>query len=209
MLSQILRQHFVGGFEAQTNECAERIENQGETWWSPDYCSVEKVVLHDTASACRMIQEYLRSRSPEEFLVGISYAHDDSFSGEDRSAYESDIELLKQVADGLKQIYGEHRILFDRYAKAGKLFNQNEARQASLNAYRSCKLNLILWNDRTRDNVNCRYEREAIFAGGARYIYLLPAGAPDLPDEKDFYLKLNKNSVQSIIQEVVKNLPQP
>ena len=190
-------------------ECAERIENQGETWWSPDYCSVEKVVLHDTASACRMIQEYLRSRSPEEFLVGISYAHDDSFSGEDRPAYASDIELLKQVADGLKQIYGEHRILFDRYAKAGKLFNQNEARQASLNAYRSCKLSLILWNDRTRDNVNCRYEREAIFAGGGRYIYLLPAGAPDLPDEKDFYLKLNKNSVQSIIQEVVKNLPQP
>ena len=75
------------------------------------------------------------------------------------------------------------------------------AKQHGLTAFTALQ-DTAFRNERTRDNVNCRFEREAIQSSGARYLYLLPAGAPDLPDDRDFGLALNQNSIQSIVQEV-------
>ena len=109
------------------------------------------------------------------------------------------------MVDQLKAIYGEHQILFDQFKKANRMFNKNQAREKSLEGYRTCKVYLILWNTLTIQNKNCIKEREAIFDhcknSTARYIYLVPAKAPEAP-EAEFGLQLNENRIQTIVNEV-------
>lgn len=177
----------------------------GECHWNPDFCGVTKIVLHDTNSAARAILDYRGTWKPGQFIIGISYAHEDSFNEQDRAIFRSDNILLKQVVDQLKLIYGEHQILYDQYHKANILFDNNLAREKSLDGYRTCKVCLILWNTLTMQNKNCEKEREAIFShckeSAARYIYLVPAKAPELP-ESEFGMQLNENRIQMIVNEV-------
>ena len=85
------------------------------------------------------------------------------------------------------------------------MFNENQAREKSLEGYRTCKVYLILWNAYTIYNKNCIKEREAIFSrcenSTARYFYLVPAKAPEAP-EAEFGLQLNENRIQTIVNEV-------
>ena len=185
---------------------AETLENQGECSWNANFCGVKQVLLHSTNDAAMAIRDYyLSAWDPTRFTIGVSYAHDDSVLPEERDLFYSDNALLKQVVDRLKGIYGEHQILFDQYKKANGLFYQNGAREESLDAYRTCKVFLILWNTLTKQNKNCIKEREAIFAhckeSGVRYFYLMPCGAPE-PPEKDFGLQLTPNSIGDIVSEV-------
>lgn len=183
------------------------IETQttSECCWKQDFCGIEQVILHDTNSAVKAISDYCDTWKPGQFTIGISYAHEDSFSEEERVKFHSDNILLKQVVDQLKLMYGEHQILFDQYKKANELFYRNKAREISLDAYSTCKVFLILWNTYTAQNENCKKERETIFKhckeSDARYIYLTPTGAPEVP-EQDFSLPLNENRIQSIVNEV-------
>lgn len=162
-------------------------------------------MLHDTNSAAKAILDYCGTWKPGQFTIGVSYAHEDTFEEKDRAIFRSDNILLKQVVDQLKLIYGEHQILFDQYRKASILFDENQAREKSLDGYRTCKVCLILWNTLTAQNKNCEKEREAIFnhckESTARYIYLIPAGAPEVP-ESEFGLALNENRIQTIVTEV-------
>lgn len=185
---------------------AERQEGQGECTWDPNFCGVDTVVIHNTESAAKAAIDYFRENwHPGHFSIGVSYAHEDSFLPEEREMFHSDNALLKQVVDRLKAEYGEHRILFDQYKKANDLFDRNEARAESLRAYSSCKVFLILWNTLTMQNENCQKEREKIFetcrATDARYFYLTPSHAPEVP-EKDFSMPLNQNAVMEIVQMV-------
>lgn len=191
------------------------IETQtaGECHWNQDFCAVDQIVLHDTNSAAKAILDYCDTWKPGQFTIGVSYAHEDSFDEQERSIYRSDNILLKQVVDQLKSIYGEHQILFDQFAKANRLFDDNQARERSLEGYRTCKVCLILWNTLTIQNKNCKKEREAIFNhckdSTARYIYLIPAKAPEIP-EPEFGLALNENRIQMIVNEVeniLRNIP--
>lgn len=183
------------------------IETQtlGECSWNKDFCGVNQIVLHDTNSAVKAIFDYCATWKPGQFTIGISYAHEDSIKEQERALFHSDNVLLYQVVNQLKEIYGEHQILFDQYKKASEVFNKNEARKKSLDGYRSCKICLILWNTLTKQNENCIKEREAIFShckeSAARYIYLMPAGAPEIP-ETEFGLPLNENRIQYIVNEV-------
>ena len=186
------------------------LENPGECSWDGNFCGVNQVLLHRTNDAAKAALDYYRlAWEPSQFTIGVSYAHDDTFSADERAVYHSDNELLKQVFEHLKGIYGEHQILFDQYKKASGLFNQNSAREASLNAYRTCKVFLILWNVPTINNINCKYERNAIFEhcreSDSRYFYLLPTNAPN-PPENDFGLQLTQNSIRSIVSEVRNSL---
>lgn len=184
-----------------------RIETQtvGECHWNRDFCAVDQIVLHDTSSAAKAILDYCDTWKPGQFTIGISYAHEDSFEEQQRPIFRSDNILLKQVVDQLKAIYGEHQILFDQFKKANRMFNENQAREKSLEGYRTCKVCLILWNTLTIQNKNCIKEREAIFDhcknSTARYIYLVPAKAPEVP-EAEFGLQLNENRIQTIVNEV-------
>ncbi len=183
------------------------IETQtlGECHWNPDFCGVTQIILHDTNSAAKAILDYRGTWKPGQFIIGVSYAHEDSFKEQERVIFRSDNILLKRVVDQLKSIYGEHQILFDQYQKANRLFNDNQARERSLDGYRTCKVCLILWNTLTIQNENCKKEREAIFShckeSKARYIYLIPTGAPEIP-EPEFGLQLNENRIQMIVNEV-------
>ncbi len=183
------------------------IETQtlGECHWNQDFCAITQIVLHDTNSAAKAILDYCGTWKPGQFTIGVSYAHEDSFEEKDRAIYCSDNILLKQVVDQLKLIYGEHQILFDQYKKASILFDENQAREKSLNGYRTCKVCLILWNTLTVQNKNCEKEREAIFnhckESTARYVYLIPARAPEVP-ETEFGMALNENRIQTIVTEV-------
>jgi hypothetical protein len=93
------------------------------------------------------------------------------------------------------------------------LLKTTAAREKSLDGYRTCKVCLILWNTLTVQNKNCEKEREAIFnhckESTARYVYLIPAGAPEVP-ETEFGLALNENRIQTIVTEVeniLRNIP--
>ena len=180
-------------------------KTSGECSWNQDFCAITQIVLHDTNSAAKAILDYCGTWKPGQFTIGVSYAHEDSIEEKDRAIFRSDNILLKQVVDQLKSIYGEHQILFDQYTKANLLFDENQAREKSLDAYRTCKVCLILWNTLTVQNVNCKKEREAIYdhckKSTARYVYLTPAGSPELP-ETEFGLALNENRIQTIVNEV-------
>lgn len=182
----------------------------GECNWRANFCGIDNVVIHDTNSAAKSIIDYCRyTWKPNHFLIGVSYAHEDSYNDEDRSDFYSDNMLLKQVVDQLRQNYGEHQILFDQFKKANELFERNCAREESLIAYRTCKVYIILWNTFTINNDNCQKEREVIFecckGNKARYFYLCPSKAPD-PPESDFALSLNNNQIQTIVDEIKKAL---
>lgn len=188
-------------------------QTQGECHWSPDFCEVDKIVLHDTNSAAKAILDYCKTWKPGQFTIGVSYAHEDSFEEAERFVFRSDNILLKQVVDQLKSIYGEHQILFDQFKKANRLFDANQAREKSLEGYRTCKVCLILWNTLTFQNENCKKEREAILEhcknSTARYIYLVPANAPDVP-EPEYGMALNENRIQGVVNEVediLRNIP--
>lgn len=188
------------------NECDSiETQTQGECHWNRDFCGIQKIVLHDTNSAAKAILDFGKTWKPGQFTIGISYAHEDSFTEQERVLFRSDNILLKQVVDQLKLLYGEHQILFDQYKKANGLFYENRAREKSLDGYCTCKVCLILWNTLTKQNKNCKNEREVIYEhcskNNARYIYLTPNGAPDVPNS-DFSLPLNENRIQEIVSEV-------
>lgn len=180
-----------------------------ECSWNHNFCSIDKIVVHDVYSASKAILDYRTSWKPGMFTIGVSYAHEDSYEEPVRGTYHSDISLLRMVVDQLKSIYGEHQILFDQYKKASQMFVEDQARERSLDGYRTCKVFLVLWNTHSVNRVNCQKEREVIQercrTGQAHTIYLLPPGAPK-PPESDFGLELNENNIQTIVNEVERKL---
>ena len=71
----------------------------------------------------------------------------------------------------------------------------------------------MLFRSLTFQNENCKKEREAILEhcknSTARYIYLVPANAPDVP-EPEYGMALNENRIQEVVNEVediLRNIP--
>lgn len=189
------------------------LESRGECNWCKDFCGIYQIVCHDTNSAAKEALKYL-TRKPECFIIGVSYAHDDTYSLEDRNIYKSPNDLLEEVLTELTDPKGDWKfrkcqILYDQYMPAKKLFGQNRGKKKSLEAYRNCKVCLILWNNISNNNDNCKEEREAIFDSNVRYFYLCPTDAPDVPlppdvPKEDFSEKLNENNIRIIAEKVEK-----
>jgi hypothetical protein len=156
-----------------------------------------------TSEAVSYIQSFLQAWNHKSFLIGISYAHYDPHStqaaNENQPAcWESDDQKITRLAERLKERYGEHRILFDQFPTSRPLFIGDRGQERSLDAYRSCKVHLILWNFWTDHNPNCRAEREqAIFPclddGKADCIFLKtsPPYSAVLPRAGTFSYHLN------------------
>ena len=176
-------------------------------------------VCHDKDEAFNIIRERVSNfnRTPK-FLIGISYAHYEPDAHYDPEAtlnkWETDKEKLDRLAQKLGTIYGRDRILYDRFTRAQGLFTRGQAQQISLEAYRECKYNIILWNYWTNLSQNCRHEREdAIFPrcneGKADYLVLQTGswGQPNVMDlHKEYAITLtgqddNISQIVRIIEE--------
>jgi hypothetical protein len=170
--------------------------------WDHNHSQIPKMCVTSTSEAISYIQSSLLAWHHKSFLIGISYAHYDPHSThtEGEECWESDDQKITRLAERLKERYGEHRILFDQFPTSRPLFIWDRGQERSLDAYRACKVHLILWNFWTDHNVNCRAEREqAIFpcldGGTADCIFLTtsPRYSAALPRVGTFSRSLNDN----------------
>ncbi len=161
---QMENQHFKNCMFLMTSETSKRqwlatysSEGYGQTPWRTRYYSIPIEVVENGDRAVSVIRNYVGKWNHEPFLIGISYAHYDGTSDD----MNGDVKLLRNLAKQLANVYGEHRILFDEFPTANALFDI-KGRKNSLDAYRKCKLNLILWNYFAKDRDTCRDELEII-----------------------------------------------
>ena len=179
--------------------------------WSGQYNAITKYVASDVDDAVARIRRFVSEWRAQDYLIGISYAHYDSehHDASAEASWKSDVELIDKLACALRDIYGEHRILYDRFSPACELFEKSKARDESLAAYKRCRFFLILWNYWTKENGNCKKEREAIDERlrdrGTDYRYL-QAGHPNDPlaPEGEFPLSLRSESDIPHIVDLVK-----
>ena len=100
--------------------------------------------------------------------------------------------------------------MYDRFYPARTLFYGAESQKKSLEAYRTCKLYLVLDNIWTRENVACREERKVIdetCAQGKAQRWLLQTAHgnnPKLPDG-EFAVSIDFHS-QADIYALVENI---
>lgn len=184
----------------QTWNSKEQLEGCGCNQWCNDYNKIRKEVVHDGSDAVAAIRHFLASWKHTGYLIGISYPHYEPRS----AAEENDLTMIRKIAEGLLEQYGEHKILFDQFEPAKYLF-ADRGRERSLAAYRECKLDLILWNYWAKINVNCAREHEVISqqceAGTARVIYL-QSGQPSDPKAPEPHLSEPLAETQEILSLV-------
>ena len=188
-------------WENETNAEA-RMYNQ----WDPRNNRIRKFVPEALSDALEEICTFIKVWHREEFLIGISYAH---FHSQAPDYPKSDRALLEKLVGMLRDEYGEDRILYDRYARAGKLFGENRAIDISLNAYRECKYYLILWNWWTKNEPNCERERKVIFEeyrkNNKKYRFLVTGNEKDPPLEeswRSFSDMLTQDSLERIFGDI-------
>lgn len=178
--------------------------------WDQRNARISIVVPESLPDALNEIRTFIKVWQRKEFLIGVSYAH---FSSQQSDYPQSDRYLLDKLVGMLRDEYGEDRILYDRYSRAGRLFGENNAVDISLNGYRECKYYLILWNWWTKNERNCEREREVIFEecqnGEKRYRFLVTGNEKDPPMEeqwRSFSDMLTSASVDRIFADIKRSI---
>lgn len=191
-----------------------------ELAWNHCYSKVRQLYAEDSRKAVEVIRDFVEHKTEHSYLIGISYAHYDServFHGENEydnaqqiSNWETDTEKLGRLAEELKNQFGEGNILYDQFYPARTLFYGTESQKKSLEAYRSCKLCLILDNVWTKENVACRAERQVIeesCAQGKAERWLLQSahGYNPQPPEGEFTVSIDFHTeadVKALVQRI-------
>lgn len=185
---------------------SDNLEDAGCSAWQGQYSKISKAVVSNGQEAVEVIRRFLEKWKYEGFLVGISYAHYDP--NRDIKSQQSEVRLLRELAGKLADIYGEHRILFDEFSPAQGLF-VFDGQTRSLDAYRQCKVDLILWNCWTKENVNCQNEHTVICEecqkGHTHQIYL-NAQSPDDPEVPAGNFAIPIWETETILQSIQKYL---
>ena len=127
--------------------------DDGSVEWRTQYANCPVEVAVDIQEQLRRIREFLDGWKRNPCLIGVSYAH---FDGTDQKTVQSDVTELREVVRRLNERYGEHRILFDENPSFRSAFHIGPAKTLPL--YRECRLGLVLCNDWTRVNQNCKDE---------------------------------------------------
>ena len=179
--------------------------------WNNQYSTITKHVAADIDDAVQRIRRFVSEWRAQDYLIGISYAHYESDHRDAAAEWKTDDQLIEMLASELRAVYGEHRILFDRFTPARELFDRSRARDESLAAYKRCRFFLILWNYWTKENGNCAKEREAITEcvchGNVAYRYL-QTGRPNDPlaPDSEFPLRLSERDIPHIVDIVKREL---
>lgn len=138
----------------------------GEQAWDPEFShsDLRQAGAADLPEAINAIRTFLSGWRREDPFIGISYAHFDPNCGskEEQSNADSDIVLLTELAETLRDRYGEHCILFDQFPSSKRFFSGAGSKKKSLEAYRQCDLSLILWNRSYKTSELCSEEKEVI-----------------------------------------------
>ncbi len=194
------------------NSLAEAADAGGEQAWNSRLACINKVLATDVDAALDAIRAFLSKWEKADFLIGVSYAHrEDLPVGLTSADFETDISLLDKLVDQLRDKYGEHRIFYDKYPTAKSVFPLSGGQDASLAAYRKCKVSLVLWNYWATQSPNCREEQKVIFEqcrrGEAKCILLQnhantdnPGVPADLPGT--FPASLDEGNIAAILDAI-------
>lgn len=207
-LCTMLRQNFENCMLLLDSDIAEQnwntpdsLEEYGCNSWNSKYIRIRKAIVKDGSDAVREIRSLVNVWEHKDYLIGISYAHYDPQYGIPEN---SDVEHLRCIANGLREIYGEHRIMYDEFEPARFLF-PFRGEERSLAAYRKCKVNLILWNYWSANNNNCKKEHTVICeqceARRAERMYL-QSGQPADPDVPKGHFATALDDYDNVIRSV-------
>ncbi len=182
------------------------LEDAGCSAWQGQYSRIKKAVVSNGQETVKAIRQFLKEWKHEGYLIGISYAHYDP--DRDIKSQQSEVPLLRELVKKLAEVYGEHRILFDEFDPARDLF-VIEGQTRSLAAYRQCKVDLILWNCWTKENVNCQAEYKVILdeyqKGHAKCIFL-NGRKPNDPEIPEGHFATYVMDTETILRNIRQNL---
>ncbi len=130
--------------------------------WDTNYNNLKNEVCTNNEDVARCIRNFISCWKKEDYLIGISYPHYDPDDNQYKLDWDTDKSMITDIAEALAKKYGEHRILFDQFMPAKKLFATINGIEASLDAYRRCKLYLILYNFWYQGSQACIDERNVI-----------------------------------------------
>lgn len=176
--------------------------------WSEQFNKISKSVVNGNVEAVRVIRDFISGWAQTGYLIGISYAHFDSSQSATEDGTKNDVDLIRMLAEELKDIYGEDRILFDGFYPARMLFSANKGAEKSLEAYGTCRYYIVLWNVWTKMNGNCQNELKVILErckDDSNSCMFLQTGQPTdplLPDDKYFYQKLSEGNIEGLVEHV-------
>lgn len=182
------------------------LEDAGCSAWQGQYSRIRKAVVSNGQEAVDAVRQFLREWKHEGYLIGISYAHYDP--DRDIKSQQSEVSQLRELARKLAEAYGEHRILFDEFEPARDLF-PIDGQIRSLAAYRQCKINLILWNYWTKENVNCQEEYKVIldeYQNGRAKCIFLNSRKPNDPEVPKGHFVTYLSDTETILRNIWKEL---
>ena len=183
-------------------------ENDFKTWGGDsnphdilEHCTSTKNFAVDIPRF-KLLLEHWRS---ENFLVGVSYAHEAEMGAE-----RLGVTLLNEFVERIKAALPRQTIFFDREPHAEHNFHGNGARQASLEKYSQCKYFIVLDDDRYDKSDICRGEGATIKqtlrdmdnpAGHLLLLHVKGAKHSKLFDgHKDFYTDIDADNIDRIAQ---------
>ena len=201
-------------YEAAKEEwCSKKtLEGPVQCPWNSAYNTITMRVVTDEKSAVREVREFLRHWDAPQYLIGISYAHQDNTVVPEDARWASDVALTEKLAERLGDKYGTDRILFDRFCPAKYLFTKGRGQDVSLEAYGQCRQYLILWNYWTEITENCRAERETILArcgeglAGAMFLTCGHSNDPKELPKGYFTTMLSEETMDDILERIEVNL---
>ncbi len=185
----------------------EQLEEFGHTCWCDQFNKISKKVVYDVQMAIQEIRSFITKWKPKSYFIGISYAHYDSKPSENISGHKNDVDLITRLANKLSYEYGEDCILFDQFDPAKNLFDENRGEDKALEAYKSCRFYLILWNVWTLENQNCKKERNIIIEhcrDDINKCMFLQTGHPNDPKPPKGYFSqmLSEDTLESLYERI-------
>ncbi len=181
-------------------------ENDFKTWGGDsnphdilEHCTSTKNFAVDIPRF-KLLLEHWRS---EQYLVGVSYAHEAEMGAE-----RLGVTLLNEFVERIKAALPRQTIFFDREPHAEHNFHGNGARQASLEKYSQCKYFIVLDDDRYDKSDICRGEGATIKqtlrdmdnpAGHLLLLHVKGAKHSKLFDgHKDFYTDIDADNIDRV-----------
>lgn len=182
--------------------------------WDVNYNNLNNEVCINNDEVINCVHSFMSYWKKEDYLIGISYPHYDPNENIYKQGWDTDKKMIEDIANALAKKYGEHRILFDKFTPAKKLFLDNQAVVSSLDAYKRCKFYIILFNFWSECSQACIDERELILKRcnedqNARYLIVQSSQHENPETDKKEYVyrmcngKEHINDLLSIIDGIL------
>ena len=181
----------------------------GGNQWSSQFSGISKMIVKSKTDLIQTVNGFVSDWKRASYLIGVSYAHYDTVSSQDQSGLRNDIDNLDALVNKLAEEYGKDRILYDRYVP--DLFDGNLGQKKSLDAYKTCRFYLVLWNFWTKENKNCQNELSVILDrckdDTNKCIFLQP-GHPNDPDAPNGYFlsDISQGTINSVFERIKREI---